>query len=171
MPLVTEFLQQLQAAQAENDFLRKAISLVAAIEAIGQVAVPFGVFGNVGVEQIDGDDVAVDTQHVVFPGANPDLPLFDLDRDAAVDRFEGAFGFPLLRLLGLLARGVEILAEISLAVDQRDGHQGRAQIGGGAERVAGQHAQAATVGRHVGIERDLHREVGDRGSLRSVVFI
>ena len=88
---------------AQNNFLRQAIKFVAAVERVGEVPVPFGVFGNVGIEQIDGDYVAVDTLHVIFPGANPNLSAIDLDRDASVDGFEGTFGFPLLRLLGLLA--------------------------------------------------------------------
>ena len=42
--------------------------------------------------------------------------------------------------------------------DENDSNGG---ISAGAQRIAGQHSQPASVGRHRGIHRDLHREVGD----------
>ena len=42
---------------------------------------------------------------------------------------------------------VEVLAEVSAAMDQGDGDHGRGGVGCGAQGVAGQHAQAARVGR------------------------
>jgi hypothetical protein len=44
-----------------------------------------------------------------------------------------------------------VLLEVSLAVGQRKGHQRHAQVGSRAQRIAGQHAQAARVGGHAGL--------------------
>ena len=54
-----------------------------------------------------------------------------------------------------------MLAEKALAVEQRDADDRQAQVGHRAERVAGEHAEAAAVSRDRRVERDLHREVGD----------
>ena len=49
-----------------------------------------------------------------------------------------------------------MLLEVSLAVDQGKGDQGNAEIGGGPQGIARQHAQAAGVGGHGGMNGDLH---------------
>ncbi|MDP1847730.1 MAG: selenocysteine-specific translation elongation factor [Solirubrobacteraceae bacterium] len=68
---------------------------------------------------------------------------------------------PGLRLLGLVAGAVQVLAEIALAVYQRHGDHRHLAIGGRADRVAGEYAQAAAVGRNRLVQADLHREVGN----------
>ena len=51
-------LRHAHAAHAEHNLLLQAIVGVAAVEMIGEAAVPAGVALEVGVEQIDGNDVA-----------------------------------------------------------------------------------------------------------------
>ena len=63
--------------------------------------------------------------------------------------------------LGLLAGGVEVLLEVAVAMHQRDGHHGGAGVGCRTERIAGEHAEAAGVGREVLAEGDFHGEVRD----------
>ena len=63
--------------------------------------------------------------------------------------------------LGLLAGGVEVLAEVSAAMHQRDGDHGRGGVRRRAQGVAGQHAQATGVGGKRRRQRDLHGEVCD----------
>ena len=46
-----------------------------------------------------------------------------------------------------LPRGVEVLPEVALPVQQRDADDRHAQVGGRAQRVAGEDAEAAAVGR------------------------
>ena len=58
-----------------------------------------------------------------------------------------------------------MLLEIALAVQQRERHQRNAQVRRRAQRVAGQHAQAARVGRHRGLDGDLHGEVGHQAGV------
>ena len=48
--------------------------------------------------------------------------------------------------LGLLALRVEVLAEVAATMDERDSDHGSGGVGCGAERVAGEHAEAAGVG-------------------------
>ena len=55
----------------------------------------------------------------------------------------------------------EVLAEVAAAMDERDGDHGGGGVGGGAEGVAGEHAQATGVGGQGWGESDLHGEVGD----------
>ena len=55
-----------------------------------------------------------------------------------------------------------MLLEVSFAVNQCERDQGNAKVRGGAKRVAGKHAQAARIGGHAGVDRNLHREVCDQ---------
>jgi hypothetical protein len=58
-----------------------------------------------------------------------------------------------------------MLAEVALAMQQREGYQRCAEVGGGAEGVAGEYTQAARVGGHAGVDGDLHGKVGDYAAL------
>jgi hypothetical protein len=58
-----------------------------------------------------------------------------------------------------------MLREVAAAVSEGDAHHPHAEIGRGAERIAGEDAEAAAVGGHGLLEADLHREVGDGGLL------
>ena len=79
----------------------------------------------------------------------------------AVGGGEAALGRPGDVGLGLLTIGAEGLAEVAAAVGEGDGDEGGAEVGGGAEGIAGEDAEASGVGGEVGVEGDLHREVGD----------
>src|SRR5579862_2330545 len=65
--VVAQLPQQLESTEAENNFLSEAIVLISAIEEIGQVAIPFSILRQIGVQQIHGDDVAIDPLHVILP--------------------------------------------------------------------------------------------------------
>jgi hypothetical protein len=49
-----------------------------------------------------------------------------------------------------------MLLKVSLAMQQGKGSKRNSQIGRGAERVTGQHAQAARVSGHCRVDGDLH---------------
>ncbi len=68
---------------------------------------------------------------------------------------------PRHRLLRLPAPRVEMLSEVTRPMQQRDGHEGDTDVGGGTDRVPRENAEPACVRRHIGVERDLHREVRD----------
>jgi len=159
--LVAQRLQHAQAADAEHDLLGEAVVGVSAIEMVGEHAVGRIVDLEVGVEQVDGDDVPGDALHVVAPGAQMHRPAFDRDRDARALLGQALLRLPALRLLGLVAVPVQRLAEVALAVHQRDRSERQRGVGGRAHRVAGQNAEAAAVGGHRGLDGDLHREVAD----------
>src|SRR5690606_19216301 len=69
---------------------------------------------------------------------------------------------------------VDLLAKIALPAHERHGDHRYLEIGRRAQRVAGQHAEAAAVRRDGGLERDLHREIADppaRQEMRPVVLV
>ena len=84
------------------------------------------------------------------------------DGRARVDRLEHVLRDATRPALGLIARCVEVLLEVALSVEQRDADDRHAQIGGGAQRVAGENTETAAVCGDRLVEGDLHREVGDR---------
>src|SRR5205085_10292513 len=66
--------------------------------------------------------------------------------------------------LGLIPLVVDVLAEIALAVEQRHSDDGQLEVSSGPERIAGEHAQPATVRGDRLFQADLHREIGDARS-------
>ncbi len=162
---MTEFPKKSESTQPQNDFLAKPVALISAVQRVGEVPVSLAVLRYIRVQQIDGHNVAIDADHVVLPRPNPNLALFELDRNSSLHLLQDALGFPLLRLLRLVAGGIKQLPEITLAIDQGHSHDRGAQIGSRPKSVAGQHPQTAAVGRHVGVERDLHGKICDGGWL------
>jgi hypothetical protein len=68
---------------------------------------------------------------------------------------------PFGRQFLLPAAGVEPLMEVTFAVQERYRDHRQFHVGGRANRVAGEDAESAAVGRHCRIQGDLHREIGD----------
>jgi hypothetical protein len=62
----------------------------------------------------------------------------------------------------LVAVVVDALGEIALAIEQADGDEGQAQIGGALAMVAGEDAQAAGIDRKALVEAELGAEIGDQ---------
>ena len=71
--LAAEGVEERDAAEAEDGLLTEAVVGVAAVEVVGESAVPGVVAVDVGVEEEDGNDVAGDSDDVEAPGADEDL--------------------------------------------------------------------------------------------------
>ncbi len=153
--------QRRDSANAEQHFLGQAVTFVAAVELSCEGSVAGVVFRQVGVQQIYGHGVAADTADGVAPGPQRNRAILDADRDPVVQRLEIMRRLPGVRLFALVAVFVQALAEVALAVQQGDRHHGHAEVGGGAQGVACEHAEASAVGRHGRLEAGLHGEVGD----------
>ena len=82
----SERVQKMDAAETEHGLLTEAVEGVAAVEVVGEGAVPGVVAFDVGVEEEDGDDVAGDADGVKAPGTDLDVPAVHED----VDRLSGA---------------------------------------------------------------------------------
>ena len=78
---VAERMGHARAAHAEHNLLLQAVVGVAAVEVIGQAAIPARVAVQIGVEQVDGHHVAVAAHQVVAPGAHGHDAVFHGDRD------------------------------------------------------------------------------------------
>src|SRR5690606_18776659 len=98
----------------------------------GQVAVFVGVTVDVGVEKVQ-----IDAPHVQLPdaGKNAAVPRLDRDHDRVAVLHTALFqgkrsGVDLGVVLALPAALVDDLREVTLVVEQTDGHERHAQIGG-----------------------------------------
>ena len=161
--LIAECGEHAGAAHAEDGFLAEAVVAIAAVEAVGEIAVFGVIYVQVSVEQVDADLAAGYALDGVTEGADGDGTAFDLDGDPGLLGFRVERDVPGLGFFGLLAVGGEVLAEVAFPMGEGNGDQREAHVGGGAEGVAGEHAQAARVGVHLGLDGDLHGEVGDDG--------
>jgi hypothetical protein len=107
-------------ADAENGLLLEAIVIVAAIEAVGQLPVFYAIFRQVGIEQIDRNDVPGDTFDGVAERTYVYRATFNLDDDPGC-LFSGVFlDRPGLLGFGLFPFRAEDLAEVSATVSKRD---------------------------------------------------
>jgi hypothetical protein len=154
-------LEQRGAAHPQYDLLAQPVARVAAVERVGERLVVLGVLGEARVEQEHRDYVAGHAPDLVAPRAHAHRPPLDLDHDGLGDRRERVLGAPRAGALALHAVRAELLGEVALAVGEGDGHDREAQVGRGAERVAGEHAEPAAIGGDSLLEADLHREVRD----------
>ena len=150
------------AAHAQHNLLLQAVIAVAAVEVIGQTAIPSRIHLKIRIEQIDRNHVPVAAHQVIAPCTHRHNAVFHCNRNPC--RFLGAEvrRIPLLNVFALNAFAVQVLLEESLAVQQCEGHQRNSQIGSGTQRIAGQNAKTAGVGGHGSIDRDLHRVVRDQ---------
>ena len=159
-----QLLQRAHAADAEHDLLLNACVLVAAVELVRDIAVFDAVDGQVGVEQAQAD--MADMRF-------PDLDLqhaagqFDLDVDFAAFLAHGRMYRQIVELgIGvvgnLVAVVVDALEEVTLAVEQPDGDERQAHVGGRLAMVAGKDAEAAGIDREALVETEFGAEVGDQ---------
>ncbi len=138
-----EGVEHVDAAEAEDGLLAEAVEAVAAVEVVGEAAIPGVIAFDVGVEEEDGEDVAGDAGDIVAPGADEHAAAVHEEFDGLVGQGEGGFGGPGDVGLGLLSDAVEVLAEVSAAVDEGDGDHGSGHVGSGAEGISGEDAEAA----------------------------
>jgi len=160
-----EAFEGAQAADAEDDLLLDARLLVSAVELVGDLAIARLVLRRVGVEEVERD-----ASDIHPPDPERDLPLREVHRNE--DRLAGVVGFELDRKIvevvvgvGLLLPpvGVQVLAEVSLLVEQADADERDAQLARRLEVVARENAEASGVDRQAFRQAELHGEVGDPG--------
>ena len=118
--------------------------------------------GRRGVEEVDRHAVTVHPGHRVAPPADRHRATAEIDRDPRFEGIEHLFRRPVLRVLHLSPVVGERLAEEALMVDERDPHQRKPEVGGGAQMVAGENSEAPAVRRYGVVHGDLHGEIGDR---------
>jgi hypothetical protein len=87
--------------------------------------------------------------------------VLDLDLDPRLDRLEAPLDGPVDRRLGPPALPVQPLVEVAAPVQQGHRDHRHGEVGGRAERIAGEDAEAPGVRGHGEFEGDLHGEVGD----------
>ena len=68
---------------------------------------------------------------------------------------------PFYRFLALPAIGIEPLIKVAFAMQERHSNHWHLKVGGSPNRVAGEHAEAAAVGRDLRSDAYFHREIGD----------
>ena len=156
---VAEGVRHARAAHAQHDLLLQAVVCVAAVQVIGQAAVPSGVAVEVGIEKVDGHDMSGAAAHVVAPGAHGNNAVFNGDRDTGRFLNAESIRVPGLNFFALHTGAVEMLLEVPFAMQQRESDEGNAQVGRRSQRIACENAEAARIGGHGLMDCNLHREI------------
>ena len=155
--------ERLDAADAEQDLLAQAVLVVAAVEAVGHVALGRRVLGHVGVEQQQRHPADLDAPERGVQDAarerhcDPQTP--SRRARAPCEREQRRVEIGELLLLG--ARGGQQLAEVAVAVEEPDPDERHAQVAGRLEVIAGEDPEAARVLRQRLPHAELGREVRD----------
>ena len=168
--LQTQLAQDLPAAYPQDHLLLKPHLRTASVELAGEAPVGGIVDRVVGIEQIEADPAGPDLPHAEADHTAGELEGYGQPFTIVVaQRHDGKLaGIVEGEELHLLPRGAERLPEVPLLPQKTDAHEGRSQIAGGLEEVAGQDAQAAAVDGQSLAEPELHAEVGDESRDRDV---
>ncbi len=163
--LQAERLQGAVAADPEHDFLFEAHLGSAAVELVGDVAVFGPVLDYIGVQQVERN-----AAHHRAPDLGRDLVVSQLHGKrapvgAALQRDRQVLKVVVLIRFLLPAGGVKVLAKVALLIKQPDAHQGHAQVAGGLQMIAGQHAQAPGENRQAFGDAEFGRKVGNQQAL------
>jgi len=170
-----ESRQHAGATNPQNDFLLETVFRVASVQGIRQASIHLGISRDIRVEK----DYGYNPARRAFDAIKPwlDLDVTPLDRHQGFNRqqFEESFGVPLHRVFVLPAVGIDLLAEIALAVQQGDCHHRYFQVRGAFNGVSGKYSQTAAVSGNFGAQTDLHRKISNPRfpgeTLPGVVFV
>ena len=149
------------ASDPQYHFLTDTIVSISAVEKMRQGAVPCGIFRQVRIQKQNRHVCTGNSCKLVAPRPQNDGAILDLYGRPLRQLREVLLDFPFGRRFMLPPRLVEILGQISFSMQQGDRDDAHSRIGAGAQRIAGQHPEAAGVGWHRGIHRDLHGKIGD----------
>ena len=158
-------LQRAITADAQQDFLADAEVLIAAVQLVRDVAILRArVLRDVGIEQIERR-----APHVGPPDARVDRAAGEIDADREwravrrADRVQGEIIEVIVLVRLLLPSGlIEVLAEVTLLVEQAHADQGNAQVAGGLDVIAGEDAQPTGEDGETFRDAKLEREIGDQ---------
>ena len=165
--VVAHRLEQARAPHAQHDLLAETVVLVAAVERVRQRAVPLLVLGQVRIEEEHGHLVVAHPLHGIPEGRHVHSASLDRHGGAAVHRLQHILRAPLHRCFCLVPLAVQVLLEVALPVQQRDGDERDAEVGGRAQRITSEHAEPPAVGGDRLLQADLHGEIGDGGAGRA----
>ena len=149
------------AADAEHRFLAQAQHLVTAVKPVRDAAVLGGVHLELCVKQQHRHAVPERAGQDAEPGADPDRATLEPDRHRCVERRGPIRGLPWIRVVHLPPVRADLLPQVPLAAGKRHEDHRQLEVSGRAGGVAREDAEAAGVGVDPGVQRHLHREVGD----------
>jgi hypothetical protein len=118
------------------------------------------ILNKVRVQEVDRYLGAVDPPYAVDPCRHGNEAAFQLYTHPLVHSLQVSLRVPVDNCFCLAAILGQVLFEVTLSKEKRNSDHRGAQVSGGSQRVACQDPQATAIGRHLGIESDLHREVG-----------
>gem|GEM_PF-2602103 len=159
----TEGSQQTPTDNAENVFLTQPQFGSAAVQLAGDARIRGRIGGIVGVEEIEPG-----APHFHLPGANPQFHPGERNRQphplaiGITQRLDGQLAGLVVRVESQLrAAGIELLAEVTLLVEQADADHRHAQIAGGFQLISRDVAEAARVNGQSLAQHIFHAEVCD----------
>ena len=156
--------QRPHPAHSQHQLLLQAHLPVAAVQLVGDGAVPGAVLRQVGIQQVQGD---MPRLHRPYPHLEYPPGGFDVDGEVLAARGQGGHYRQVVGLGAgvtdlLVAMAVDGLGEVAHLVQQPYGHERQADIAGGLAVVAGQDAEAARVDRKALVQAELQAEIGDQ---------
>jgi hypothetical protein len=85
---IAESSQDAHSPNSQNDFLTKAVIIIAAVEEVRQSSIPGCVLVEAGIEKIYWNGVTGPSMHPIAPGAQMDAAAFENDGDHRLDQLQ-----------------------------------------------------------------------------------
>jgi hypothetical protein len=131
-PVISEDSKHPYSSDPENHFLTEPVMPITAVKIMSQRSVPFGIFGKIGIQEVDRNLIAIASNawDLVLPGTQLDGPSLDRDRGSYGHLFQKVINDPLTGLLSLPSILFEPLVEVTLPVKQGNGNHRNFKISG-----------------------------------------
>ena len=114
--VIIEGFEETRTADSQDSFLAKPIIRIPTVEVIGEVSIAWVILRHICVEEVDGDGVTGDSLEIVSPGTDHHRAVFNRHLDEGFLDLQNFFQRPGLVFRALDSMRVEMLLEISFAM-------------------------------------------------------
>src|ERR1700678_4203356 len=119
--VVIQGCENAHATDSQNGLLAQAVISIATIEMIGKHSIACIVLGQIRIQQVDRDGMPGDSLEIVAPCPDHHRTILDRYLDHGIFEHEKFFQWPGLIRSGLNSVCIEMLLEVSLAMEESDG--------------------------------------------------
>src|SRR4030067_1035177 len=127
------------ATDPENHFLTESIMLIASVKKMGELSVPLRIFREIRIQKENRHLKIANSFDLISPGPQMNGSPFHGNRGSLGHLFQKVLDGPCRKLLPLPSVRLELLAEVSLSVEEGNRNHRHPQIGRGKNRIPRRH--------------------------------
>ena len=158
---IAKHLEHLKTTDTKDQFLGHTMVMVAAVESTGDCAVIVAVARDISIKIDDRDLKTSTADKTIDPALDNHVTATDRDDDLLRKRLKKSFLVPDLRMLGLIAILIKLLAEETILKQQSDCYCRDMKVCAGLESITSKDTKTTCIIRDTRIMAYLHRKIGN----------